>query len=95
MSGKTYMPSEAEIAERARIVRGMRVDDALAELERYLEKAYSAGLPYVRIVHGKGTGTIRQVVQEYLNTSPYVERWELAMRNEGGEGVTVAHLKTT
>ena len=76
-------------------LRGMRVDDALAELERYLEKAYSAGLPYVRIVHGKGTGTIRQVVQEYLNTSPYVERWELAMRNEGGEGVTVAHLKTT
>ena len=76
-------------------LRGMRVDDALAELERYLEKAYSAGLPYVRIVHGKGTGTIRQVVQEYLNTSPYVERWELAMQNEGGEGVTVAHLKTT
>jgi len=34
-------------------------------------------------------------VQEYLNTSPYVERWELAMRNEGGEGVTVVHLKTT
>jgi len=76
-------------------LRGMRVDDALAELERYLEKAYTAGLPYVRIVHGKGTGTIRQVVQEYLNTSPYVERWELAMSTEGGEGVTVAHLKTS
>lgn len=76
-------------------LRGMRVDDALAELERYLEKAYTAGLPYVRIVHGKGTGTIRQVVQEYLNNSPYVERWELAMSTEGGEGVTVAHLKTS
>ncbi|NMC29528.1 MAG: endonuclease MutS2 [Pelolinea sp.] len=75
-------------------LRGMRVDDALAELERYLEKAYSAGLPYVRIVHGKGTGTIRQVVQDYLSDSPYVEHWELALRNEGGEGVTVAHLKT-
>lgn len=76
-------------------LRGMRVDDALEELERYLEKAYSAGLPYVRIVHGKGTGTIRQVVQEYLTTSPYIERWELAMRTEGGEGVTVAHLKNS
>jgi len=74
-------------------LRGMRADDALAELERYLEKAYSAGLPYVRIVHGKGTGAIRKVVQEYLNTSPYVERWELAMQSEGGEGVTVAHLR--
>ncbi len=73
-------------------LRGMHVDDALAELERYLEKAYSAGLPYVRIVHGKGTGTIRQVVQQYLANSPYVERWELAMRTEGGEGVTIAHL---
>jgi DNA mismatch repair protein MutS2 len=76
-------------------LRGMRVDDALVELERYLEKAYAAGLPYVRIVHGKGTGTIRQVVREYLNTSSYVERWELALRTEGGEGVTVAYLKNT
>ena len=76
-------------------LRGMRVDDALPELERYIEKAYAAGLPYVRIVHGKGTGTIRQVVREYAQSSRYVERWEQALRTEGGEGVTVVYLKNT
>ena len=65
----------------------------LPELERYIEKAYTAGLPYVRIVHGKGTGTIRQVVREYVQSSRYVERWEQALRTEGGEGVTVVYLK--
>lgn len=74
-------------------LRGMRVDDALPELERYIEKAYAAGLPYVRIVHGKGTGTIRNVVREYAQSSQYVERWEQALRTEGGEGVTVVYLK--
>ena len=76
-------------------LRGMRVEDALPELERYIEKAYAAGLPYVRIVHGKGTGTIRTVVREYAQTSQYVERWEQALRTEGGEGVTVVYLKDT
>ena len=90
--GSTKLPTAIKSPGLECNLRGMHVDDALAELERYLEKAYSAGLPYVRIVHGKGTGTIRQVVQEYLTNSPYVERWELAMRTEGGEGVTIAHL---
>jgi DNA mismatch repair protein MutS2 len=75
-------------------LRGMRVEQALAELEQYLDRAYAAGLPYVRIVHGKGTGTLRQVVRESLSDSPLVKSWEVALDNEGGEGVTVAHLKT-
>jgi len=73
-------------------LRGMRVDDALPTMERYLEKAYAAGLPFVRIVHGKGTGTMRQVVREYLDTSDYVDHWETAQRAEGGEGVTIVFL---
>lgn len=73
-------------------LRGMRVDDAIPTLERFLEKAYTAGLPYVRIVHGKGTGTIRQVVREFLDRSEYVDHWETALRTEGGEGVTIAFL---
>ncbi len=71
---------------------GKRVDDAVMELERYIERAYAAGVPYVRIVHGKGTGTIRKVVRDYLGTSEYVERWEPALANEGGAGVTIAHM---
>lgn len=75
-------------------LRGMRADAALSELESYLDSAYAAGLPFVRIVHGKGTGTLRQMVRQFLSSSPLVKNWETALDNEGGEGVTVAHLVT-
>ena len=75
-------------------LRGMRVEAALEKLERYLDAAYAAGLPYVRVVHGKGTGTLRQVARQLLSSSPLVKNWEIALDNEGGEGVTVAHLIT-
>ena len=74
-------------------LRGMRAEDALLKLERYLDAAYGAGLPYVRIVHGKGTGTLRQLVREALGQSPLVENYEPGLENEGGWGVTVAHIK--
>jgi len=73
-------------------LRGMRAEDALLRLERYLDDAYSAGLPFVRIVHGKGTGTLRQLVRQALSESPLVSRWENALDNEGGDGVTIARL---
>ena len=71
-------------------LRGMMVEDALEALERYLEKAYLAGLPFVRIVHGKGTGKLRAAVREALRGHQYVRSFEEAHPNEGGEGVTVA-----
>jgi DNA mismatch repair protein MutS2 len=74
-------------------LRGMRAEDALESLDSYLDAAYSAGLPYVRIVHGKGTGTLRSVVRKALDDAELVERWELALDSEGGEGVTVAFLR--
>ncbi|MBM3138562.1 MAG: recombination and DNA strand exchange inhibitor protein [Chloroflexi bacterium] len=73
-------------------LRGVRGEDALLKLEQYLDDAYAAGLPYVRIVHGKGTGTLRQLVRQALSESPLVSRWENALDNEGGEGVTIARL---
>jgi DNA mismatch repair protein MutS2 len=73
-------------------LRGQRAEDALQAMERYIESAYLAGMPFVRIIHGKGTGRLRQVLREALRQSPHVERWEDGLRNEGGEGVTVAHL---
>ena len=72
---------------------GMRAEDAMLSLERYLDAAFSAGLLYVRIVHGKGAGTLRQVVHETLENSPMVKRWEAALKNEGGGGATVAFLE--
>lgn len=75
-------------------LRGQRVEDGLDALERYLESAYMAGLPYVRIIHGKGTGRLRQVVRDALQSSPHVKNWDAGGDKEGGEGVTVAHLHT-
>jgi len=74
-------------------IRGQRVDEGLDALDRYLEKAYLAGLPFVRIIHGKGTGRLRDSVREALADSPHVARFERGGRTEGGEGVTVAHIK--
>jgi len=71
-------------------LRGMMVEEALEALERYLEKAYLAGLPFVRIVHGKGTGKLRAAVREALRGHAYVKSFEEGAPNEGGEGVTVA-----
>ncbi len=74
-------------------LRGMRAEDALDKLDNYLDDAFAAGLPFARIVHGKGTGILRQLVRQALDESPLVDRWENAMDNEGGEGVTIAHFK--
>ncbi len=71
-------------------LRGMRADEALDKLEKYLDRAYRAGVPYVRIVHGKGTGTLRRLVQEQLTDNPLVVSFQTADNREGGEGVTVA-----
>ncbi len=73
-------------------LRGRLVEDGLDELERYLEQAYGAGLPWVRIVHGKGTGKMREAVRAALKVNPYVKSFEEARDNEGGAGVTVAKL---
>ena len=72
---------------------GMRAEDALLALDRYIDAAHAAGLPFVRIVHGKGAGVLRQVVREALGNVQVVDRWELALDNEGGEGVTIVFLK--
>ena len=73
-------------------LRGQRAEDALDALDRYLDSAYIAGLPFVRIIHGKGTGKLRQVVREALQGSSHVASFESGRDNEGGDGVTVAKI---
>lgn len=73
-------------------LRGLMAEDALDKMERYLEQAYLAGLPWVRIIHGKGTGKLRQAVREALKGHAYVKSFEEGGHTEGGEGVTVAKL---
>jgi DNA mismatch repair protein MutS2 len=73
-------------------LRGMRAEAALEELDRYLHDAYLAGLKVVRIVHGKGTGALRQAVRQELATHAVVRHFETAEPNQGGEGATVVSL---
>ena len=73
-------------------LRGQRAEDALDALDRYLDSAVMAGLPFVRIIHGKGTGKLRQVIREALQGSVHVASFESGRDNEGGDGVTVAKI---
>ncbi|HET7144020.1 MAG TPA: Smr/MutS family protein, partial [Anaerolineales bacterium] len=75
-------------------LRGLMSEDALDKLERYLEQAFLSGLPFVRIIHGKGTGKLRQAVREALRGHEYVGSFEEGGSTEGGEGVTVAKMKS-
>jgi DNA mismatch repair protein MutS2 len=91
-------PSPATLLARGRSpgleleMRGRTVDEALPELDAYIHDAFLAGLPWVRIIHGKGTGTLRRVVREALSKNPLVSDLETPEPREGGEGVTIARL---
>jgi DNA mismatch repair protein MutS2 len=73
-------------------LRGQRAEEALLKFESYIDDAFRAGLPFVRIIHGKGTGALRAAIREALTGHPLVRKFETAPANEGGEGVTVALL---
>lgn len=81
-----FVPMEIDI-------RGHRAAEVPDLIERYLESAFQSGLPWVRIIHGKGTGALREVVREHLRGHPVVSSSELAPREQGGDGATVARLR--
>jgi len=73
-------------------LRGQRVDAALSKLDHYVDAAYTAGLPFARIIHGKGTGALRKAVRDVVDTHPLISKVERARPSEGGDGVTVIHM---
>ena len=75
-------------------LRGMRVDQALPRLEKYLDDAYRSQAPFVRIVHGKGQGVLRKVVHEYLHGLPIVASFRGGAEGEGDTGVTIVKFVT-
>jgi DNA mismatch repair protein MutS2 len=75
-------------------LRGYRAAEIEAMLDRYLEDAYRSGMPFVRIIHGKGTGALRKVVRDFLAAHPAVAKYESAPANQGGDGATVALLRS-
>lgn len=72
---------------------GRTVDEAISELDKYLDDAYMSHAPSVRIVHGKGTGALRNAVQQYLKRLSYVKSFHLGEYGEGDAGVTIAEFK--
>ena len=86
--GRTTVPNISGVPMELDL-RGLRVEAALDRLDHYLEQSYSSGLPFGRIIHGKGTGALRETVRETLRHSSYVSRWERGGENEGGDGVSV------
>ena len=73
-------------------LRGQVTEEALHELDQYLDQAFLAHLPWVRIIHGKGSGVLRQVIREELRQHPLISSYRAGDEGEGGEGVTVAKL---
>jgi DNA mismatch repair protein MutS2 len=73
-------------------LRGQKAEDALSMLDDYLDRAFLAGMPFVRIIHGKGTGKLRQEVRAALKGHPHVRSFEEGGEKEGGAGVTVAKI---
>ncbi|MBP3821369.1 endonuclease MutS2 [bacterium] len=74
-------------------LRGFRVEEALDEVENYLDKASLANLTPVYIIHGHGTGALKQAVRDFLKTSPYVAKYRPGGESEGGDGICVVDLK--
>ncbi len=74
-------------------LRGKYTEDAIEELDKYLEDANLAGLDKVRVIHGKGTGALRTAIRSYLKGHRYIEEFRDGLREEGGYGVTVISLR--
>ena len=90
--GKIKMNKSASVGIEINLL-GKTVDEAIAELDKYLDDAYIAHLPSVRIVHGKGTGALRKGVHNYLRRLKIVDNFHLAAFGEGDAGVTIVEFK--
>lgn len=86
------LPPQVESPGMELDLRGKRVEEALEILDRYVDAAYTSGLPFGRIIHGKGTGRLRQAVREYLTGHTLISKVTQGQNNEGGAGVTVIHM---
>ena len=91
-TGKIKMSKSASVSTEINLL-GKTVDEALAELDKYLDDAYLSHMPSVRVVHGKGTGALRKAVQNYLRRQKHVASYRLGEFGEGDAGVTIVTFK--
>lgn len=91
-TGKLKMSKSFSVSSEINLL-GCTVDEAIAKLDKYLDDAYLAHLPSVRVVHGKGTGALRSAVQSHLERLKYVKEYRLGEYGEGDAGVTIVTFK--
>lgn len=91
-SGKIRMAKSSSISSEINLL-GCTVDEAISRLDKYLDDAYLSKIGAVRIVHGKGTGALRNAVSSYLKGIPYVKAFRLGTLGEGDSGVTIVEFK--
>ncbi len=91
-TGKIKMSKSAGISTEINLI-GLTVDEAIAELDKYLDDAYLSHISSVRVVHGKGTGALRNGVHKYLKKCKYVKEYHLGAFGEGDAGVTIVEFK--
>jgi DNA mismatch repair protein MutS2 len=86
-------PDAPRSAERRLDVRGLRVEELLREVDRFLDGLYSSGEAECLVLHGHGTGALKQALRDHLSASPYVASFRPGDRHEGGDAVTVVALR--
>ncbi|HNY83842.1 MAG TPA: endonuclease MutS2 [Anaerolineaceae bacterium] len=91
-AGKISLPAVASPGLELDL-RGMRVEDALDKINDYLEQGYLSGIPFGRVIHGKGTGALRQAIRRVIKESSHVKRWEVGGEKDGGDGVSVVFFE--
>lgn len=90
--GKLYKEKTMKISTSINVI-GKTLDEAIIEVDKYLDDAYMSGLTEVSVVHGRGTGTLRNGLRDLFRHHPHVKSFESASYYEGGEGATLVKLK--
>jgi DNA mismatch repair protein MutS2 len=91
-AGKIKMSKSSSIHPEINLI-GKTVDEALFELDKYLDDAYLAHLPQITIIHGRGTGALKNAVHAHLKKSKYIKSYRIGGFGEGNHGVTIAEFK--
>ena len=92
MSGKIRMSKTATISPEINLI-GKSVDEAIFDLDKYLDDAFLAHIPQVTVIHGRGTGALRNAVHSFLKKSKYVKEYRVGGYNEGNTGATIVIFK--
>jgi DNA mismatch repair protein MutS2 len=88
----SFEREDANVPSEINVI-GQTVDDASRDVERFVDRAFLAGLPRVRVVHGSGMGILRKALRQLLQQHPHVESVKEAPQNEGGGGATLVELR--